>query len=82
MIKNPLANAGDMRDAGNPWVGKIHLEEEMASHYSILAWKIHGQRSLADYSPWGCKESDTTKQLSMHAHRVNNWYYYDVSILL
>ena len=21
----------------------------------------HGQRSLAGYSPWGCKESDTTK---------------------
>ena len=24
----------------------------------------HGQRSLADYIPWGCKESDTTEQLS------------------
>ena len=24
-----------------------------------------GQRSLAGYSPWGCKESDTTEQLSM-----------------
>ena len=42
------------------------LEEEMALHYSILAWKRHGQRSLAGYSPWGCKESDTTEQLSMH----------------
>ena len=26
------------------------LEEEMATHTSILAWKSHGQRSLADYS--------------------------------
>ena len=24
----------------------------------------HGQRSLADYSPWGLKESDTTEQLN------------------
>ena len=24
----------------------------------------HGQRSLVGYSPWGCKESDTTEQLS------------------
>ena len=24
----------------------------------------HGQRSLAGYSPWGCKESDTTEPLS------------------
>ena len=26
------------------------LEEGMATHSSILAWKIHGQRSLAGYS--------------------------------
>ena len=36
------------------------LEEEMATHSSILAWESHGQRSLVDYRPWGCKESDTT----------------------
>ena len=34
----------------------------MATHSSILAWKIHGQRSLAGYSPWDRKESDTTEQ--------------------
>ena len=32
----------------------------MATHFSILAWRIHGQRSLVSYSPWGLKESDTT----------------------
>ena len=32
----------------------------MATYSSILAWRIHGQRSLAGYSPWGCKEPDTT----------------------
>ena len=26
------------------------LEKEMATHSSILAWEIHGQRSLAGYS--------------------------------
>jgi len=40
------------------------LEEEMATHFSILAWKFHGQRSLAGYSPWGHKELDTTE----HTH--------------
>ena len=35
------------------------LEEGMATHPSILAWKIP-QRSLTGYSPWGHKESDTT----------------------
>ena len=29
-----------------------------------LLRKIHGQRSLAGYSPWSRKESDTTEQLS------------------
>ena len=37
------------------------LEQEMATCCSILAWKSHGQRSLAGYSPWVCKESDTTE---------------------
>ena len=27
--------------------------------------RSHGQRSLADYNPWGHKESDTTEGLSM-----------------
>ena len=29
----------------------------------------HGQRSLMDYSPWGCKESDMTERLSL-LHRT------------
>ena len=28
----------------------------------------HGGRSLAGYSPWGHKESDTTEQLHTHTH--------------
>ena len=31
------------------------LEKGMTTHSSILAWRIHGQRSLAGYSSWGCK---------------------------
>jgi len=30
---------------------KDPLEEGMASRFSILAWRIHGQRSLVGYSP-------------------------------
>ena len=37
------------------------LEKEMTTHCSILAWRIHGQRSLVGYSPWGHKELDRTK---------------------
>ena len=39
------------------------LEKEMAVHSSILDGKSHGQRNLVGYSPWGCKELDTTEQL-------------------
>ena len=44
--------------------GEDSLEEEMATHSRILAWRVHGQRSLVGYSPWGREESDTTWQLS------------------
>ena len=40
----------------------------MAIHSSILAWRIHGQRSLAGYSLWGHKESDVTEMTAcVHA---------------
>ena len=40
------------------------LEKEVATHSSILAWRIHGQRSLAGYSLWGCRESNMAERLS------------------
>ena len=36
----------------------------MATTPVFLAGKSHGQMSLAGYSPWGHKESDTTEQLN------------------
>ena len=43
------------------------LEEEMATHFYTLAWKIPWtERSLVGYSPWGRKELDTTERLSRH----------------
>ena len=41
--------------------GEDPLEEEVATHSSILAWRIHGQWSLLGYGPQGHKESDTTE---------------------
>ena len=40
MVKNPSANAGNTGDMGLiPRSGDL-LEEEMATHSSILAWEI------------------------------------------
>ena len=46
------------------------LEEEMATHSMQCSYleNSHGQRSWAGYSPWGCKESDTT-EATWHTHR-------------
>ena len=33
----------------------------MATHPVVLPQKSHGQRRLVDYSPWGCKQLDTTE---------------------
>ena len=40
VVKNPPANAEDMRHGFDPWVRKIPLEEGMTTHSSILAWRI------------------------------------------
>ena len=43
------------------------LEEEMATHSSILAWIIPRTGDLVGCSPQGHNELDTTEQLHMHA---------------
>ena len=50
------------------------LEEKMATHSRILAWKINGQRSLAGYSLWGCKELDMTEGTHTHTHTHTHIY--------
>ena len=40
MVKNPPANAGDIREAGLIPESGRSLEEGVAPHSSILAWKI------------------------------------------
>ena len=62
VVKNPAFNAGDPREADSISGLEDALEKEMATHSSTPAWESHGQRSLVGYSPWGCKELDTTEQ--------------------
>ena len=61
VVKNPSTNAGDIRDTGSILGQKDLLKEGMAITSVFLPGKSHGQRSLADYSPRGCKELDTTE---------------------
>ena len=56
MVKKLPTNA---RDPGLI-PGEDPLEEEMATHSSILPGEFHGQRSQAGYLPWDYKELDKT----------------------
>ena len=47
----------------NPWIWKIPWSRKWQRSPVFLPRAFHGQRSLAGYSPWGCKESDTTERL-------------------
>ena len=40
VVKNPLANAGNIRDMGLILGWKDHLEKGLATNSSILAWRI------------------------------------------
>ena len=41
------------------------LEKGMATHSSSLAWRIPWAEEPEGYSPWGCKESDTTERQTL-----------------
>ena len=49
----------------NPWITKIPCRRK----WQLTPVFLHGQRSLASYSPWGHKELDMVEQLSTHTHR-------------
>jgi len=62
MVKNPLANAGDLRDTNsNPCVRKMPWRQAKQPAPIFLPGESHGQRSLVGYSPWGCKVLDMTE---------------------
>ena len=67
VAKNPPVNTGVISEAGSilglgrsPGVGNGN-----ALQHSCLE-NLYGQRSLADCSPWGQKESDMTKRVTQH----------------
>ena len=54
---------------GFSWVGKIPWGRAWQPTPVFLPENPHGQRVLEGYNPWGCKELDTSEQLST-AHDV------------
>ena len=68
--KESARNAGD--PSSIPGSGRSPGEEnDNPLQYSGLE-DPHGQRSLADYSPWGREESDTTEPLHASVFKVSS----------
>ena len=67
MVKNSPADSGDaglIPESGrSPGEGNGNPLQ-----YSCLENPMDG-KALVGYSPWGCKESDTTERLHFHFHR-------------
>ena len=61
--KEPVANAGDVRDVGSILGWKDPLEEGMATHSSILAWRIPWTEEPSGLQSRGSQESDTTEHM-------------------
>ena len=69
MVKNPLANAGGKRKVGLiPGLGRFL--EEMATHSSILAWKIPWTEEAAGYINHGVTKGSDTTEHAYITHRM------------
>ena len=60
--KESTCNAGDLASIPGSW------RREWQPSPVLLPGEFYGQSSLADYSPWGHKESDTIERLT----EINN----------
>ena len=68
VVKNPLANVGDIRDAGAiPGSGRSHWRRAWQLTPVFLPEESQGQRSLAGTVHKVAKSQTWLKQLSMHA---------------
>ena len=64
-VKNLPAVQETQETSVQSWVRKIPWRREWQPIPVFLPGECHGQRSLAGYSPWDCKESDMTEQLTL-----------------
>ena len=66
-VNKPPVSAGDLRDVGSipGWGRSPGGGNGSLSTLVLSPGESHGQRSLPGYSPWGCKELDTTQLLTL-----------------
>ena len=65
LVKNPPAMQETCRRHGFDFCfRKIPLRRKWLPTLVFLPGKSHGQKSVVAYSPWDCKQSDTTEPLN------------------
>ena len=81
VVKNPPANAGDTGDVGYiPASGRSPGGENGKSSPVFLPGESHEQSSLVGCSPWSCKESAITEQLSTMAQYSITYIYVHIYV--
>ena len=74
LVAQTVKHLPTMRDTWvQSLVGKSLWRRKWQPTPVFLPGKSHGWRSVVGYSPWGCKESDTTEQL----HSLYTVIYHD-----
>ena len=64
----------------DPWVRKIPWRKKWQPTLVFLPGKLHGQKRLVGYSPWGHKELDVTKRQSNWSFLYHLTIYVDCSL--
>ena len=79
MVKDPHA-------MWETWVWSLGwedpLEKGITTHSTVLAWRIPWTKEPRGYSPWGCKELQTTEQLTLSDFQGDLWLWHAVYSLL
>ena len=68
VVKNPPANAGDLRDEGLISGSEGPLEEGMATHSSILAWRIPWTEESGRRQSIGSQRAGHGRSDLVHTH--------------
>ena len=69
VVKNLPASLGDARGTGSiPGLGRFPGSRKWQPAPVFVPGKFHGQRSLAGYSPWGCRDWNMAERLTTHTH--------------
>ena len=68
VVKNPPISAGEVGDLGSIPGLERPPGGGQGNPSSVLAWRLHGQRSLVAYGPRGHQASDTTEATCTRVH--------------